>query len=421
MVERILPMMSPNSLGRWMLAAPLCLLSGLAWGQAPEGFRPQTPDEVPTTGRAGGTGTRSESGTLARSNTRNLRNTSSRDTYVRVSRAPNMFGDTLPPLVSLGVGGDQGTGQLTQDTLYTAPLGGGGSFNASENNTALPTDRVYFIYNAFYNAASTTVNGDPNFFLPVQRSIDLHRYLIGFEKTFLDGNVSIDVRMPFFSGFDFNSFGVLSDSGNIGNLTMYMKGLLYSNETSAVASGLGIGLPTGSDLQTTAPFAQERVTIRNDAVSLMPFMAATLSPNENWFIQSFAQINFAASGNQVVNQDGLVGIYNEQHLGQIDLGVGRWLWHDATRPYVSGLAGVMELHYTSTLQDTDTVELPEFNFLSGNLSNAANRVDLLNLTSGLHLELGPMSSLRVGAVVPLRNAPERVFDSELQVSFNRKF
>jgi hypothetical protein len=57
----------------------------------------------------------------------------------------------------------------------------------------------------------------------------------------------------------------------------------------------------------------------------------------------------------------------------------------------------------------------------GSFSNAENRLDLLNLTSGLQAQLSPLSALRVGAVVPLRNTPDRSFDAELQVSLNRKF
>jgi hypothetical protein len=79
------------------------------------------------------------------------------------------------------------------------------------------------------------------------------------------------------------------------------------------------------------------------------------------------------------------------------------------------------VHYTTTVQDTDTVGLGNNSFLAGSISNDANRQDLLNLTSGLHAQLGPLSALRVGAVVPLRDQPDRVFDSEVQVSLNRKF
>jgi hypothetical protein len=202
---------------------------------------------------------------------------------------------------------------------------------------------------------------------------------------------------------------------------MYLKGLLYADENSAWATGLGIGLPTGSDLNTRTNFNNEFVTVRNETVNLMPFVASTITPNDRWFIQSFGQLLFNTSGDEVVNQGGVAGVFTQQNLLQADIGIGRWLWKDSTRPYFTGLAGVFELHYTSTIQNSDVVRLPPTGFLAGDVSNAANRVDILNLTSGIHTQLGPMSSLRVGAVVPLKENPDRVFDSELQVSFNRRF
>lgn len=405
---------------------------GLA--QGPVEFQPK-PQEAPATSRLGNSQSSdsnfgllnptTNSSPTARPSARPTRSSSSsaRNTYVRVARAPNMFGDTLTPAVTLTPFNEQGSDTSGRE-LFTAPLGGGGSFNVSENNTALPTDRVYFIYNAFYNAASATINADPNGFDPIQKSIDLHRYLIGFEKTFFDGNVSIDVRMPFMSNIEFNSFGLISESGNVGNLTMYMKGLLAANDDAALATGLGIGLPTGSDFESysdPALYSPESLVVRNQAVHLMPFLAATAHLGEHWFTQSFCQMNFSASGNEIANQDGFVGIYQEQHLFQADLGLGRWLWQDSTRPYFQALAAVTELHYTTTVQNTDSVDLPSGNLFGGSFSNAENRLDLLNLTSGLQAQLSPLTALRVGAVVPLRNTPDRSFDAELQVSLNRKF
>ena len=428
---------------------PLCsfgiVCSSVSWGnsafaqsgglaQGPVEFQPK-PQDPPATSRLGTPqssdsnfgllGPTASTSPTARSSARTPRSSSSsaRNTYVRVARAPNMFGDTLTPAVTLTPFKEQGSDTASRE-LFTAPLGGGGSFNVSENNTALPTDRVYFVYNAFYNAASATINADPNGFQPIQKSIDLHRYLIGFEKTFFDGNVSLDVRMPFMSNIEFNSFGLLSESGNVGNLTMYMKGLLAANDDAALATGLGIGLPTGSDFQSHSDpsiYTPETLIVRNQAVHLMPFLAATAHLGEHWFTQSFCQMNFAASGNEVVNQDGLVGVFQEQNLFQADLGLGRWLWQDSTRPYFQALAAVTELHYTTTVQNTDSVNLPSGNLFGGSFSNAENRLDLLNLTSGLQAQLSPLSALRVGAVVPLRNTPDRSFDAELQVSLNRKF
>ncbi len=416
-------MVGLKSLHVWMFAAPMVFLGGWGMAQGPEGFRPQTPDELPSSGRTGSATNRSGSDAsgLNRPSQRNSRSSSSRDTYVRVSRAPNMFGDTLTPQVAYSpFKGPSGQDQYGNLNAFNAPLGGGGSFNVSENNTAIPTDRVYFVYNAFYSSVSTSVGFGPNG--PIQQSSNLYRYLMGFEKTFFDGNASIDVRMPLLSGFQFENNSYSSDLGNVGNLTMYLKGLLYADDNSALATGLGIGLPTGSDLHTRSSFSPntEFVTIQNQTVNLMPFVASTFAPNDRWFVQSFGQLLFNTSGDNVVNQTGSVGVFNQQNLLQADLGVGRWLWKDSTRPYFTGLAGVFELHYTSTMQNSDVVRLPP-GFLGGEVYNSANRLDLLNLTSGVHTQLGPMSTLRVGAVVPLKESPDRVFDSELQVSFNRRF
>jgi hypothetical protein len=47
--------------------------------------------------------------------------------------------------------------------------------------------------------------------------------------------------------------------------------------------------------------------------------------------------------------------------------------------------------------------------------------DILNLTAGLHVQIGDRSNLRIAAVVPLLDEPDQLFDSEIQFSFNRYF
>lgn len=402
------------------------LTQGELYGQGPLPLRPTPQDELPQTSRINNplgetAGTRSASTpspTTRLSTTRGTTGGSTRSSFSRVGRAPNMFGDTLPPLITFRTEGGTSNSDFPTEA-YQAPIGGGGSYNIGENNTAIPTDRVYFVYNAFYNAISSSAGFGPT----ANQSIDLHRYVAGFEKTFFDGNMSIDVRMPLLSGFDLRNPIYESQMGNVGNLTMFLKGLVYGDDDVALATGLGIGLPTGSDLttRTTPFFGTDSLVIRNQAVRLMPFVAATMNLSDKWFLQSFGQMNFAASGNEVVESNQVVGIFNEQHLLQSDIGLGRWLWQDAQRPVFTGLAGVIELHYTTTVQDTDVVGLGGGSFFAGNIANSANRQDLLNLTTGLQAQLGPLSALRVGAVVPLRDQPDRVFDSEIQASFNRKF
>jgi hypothetical protein len=93
------------------------------------------------------------------------------------------------------------------------------------------------------------------------------------------------------------------------------------------------------------------------------------------------------------------------------------------------------LHYTTTLQDADTVAvapLPQPGLPPTNsITNRFNRFDILNLSAGLHTQIGDRSNLRVAAVVPLRLnnqnengvniATDRFFDAEVIVQFNRSF
>jgi hypothetical protein len=87
---------------------------------------------------------------------------------------------------------------------------------------------------------------------------------------------------------------------------------------------------------------------------------------------------------------------------------------------LQGIAGVAEIHYVTTLQDADFVLFDGPGFV-GALQTTANRIDLLNLTGGLQFQIGPLANIRVGCVVPLKLAPNRQFDSEMQVSYNRFF
>lgn len=337
------------------------------------------------------------------------RRSSAWDSYARLARAPNMFGDTIRPSATLIQDIGNVAGQQAQfDTILAA----GGSYNVAENNSSLPTDRIYFLYNGFNNAVSINVPGN------TPRAIDFQMYTAGFEKTWLDGTNSIEVRMPFTSGPDYTLPGIASDSGHFGNISMFLKHLAYFDDSLAMGGGLGIALPTGSNLVTQVAF--NRLEVQNEAVHLMPFLALTMTPSENWFIQAFTQFDFAANGNEVITNNQTAGRFTEQNLWHADATFGRWLARDLEARYLDGIAGLVELHYTTTINDADIVPLGQGGFTRF-MTVPANRVDLLNLTAGLHFQLSELATLRVAAVAPLKTSPDRVFDSEIVVAFNRFF
>jgi hypothetical protein len=144
------------------------------------------------------------------------------------------------------------------------------------------------------------------------------------------------------------------------------------------------------------------------------------------FVTGFAQVDVATNSNQVnfVSPDGPViqplGKLTEQNLAFLDLAVGYWLYRDPDAQRLTGLAAVTEFHYTTTLQDAD--------LLGGGSNGSAiiigsgqNRFDVVNGTIGVQALLFDASSLRVAGVFPLGDENHRLFDSEVQVQFNRRF
>ncbi len=87
---------------------------------------------------------------------------------------------------------------------------------------------------------------------------------------------------------------------------------------------------------------------------------------------------------------------------------------------MTGAASLVELHYTTSLQDADltggSVGATTFQF-----GNLLNRVDALNLTVGLHTEIRHRTAIRVAGVFPLLNGPEKPFDSEIHLGIERRF
>lgn len=306
-----------------------------------------------------------------------------------------------------------------------------------ENNHSLPQDRVFLLYNHFHNALVTD-----EFLLPTrdanniatnvntlaQRRVQsVNRFTLGLEKTFESGQSSVEFRLPLIGELQSNpAFDVYSQGGNVGNFAVILKRLFYTTDNFAVAAGLGINLPTGNDANGAVVDVNWRV--KNEAVHYLPFIGMAGTPADAFFYQAFAQFDFAGSGNPVdvsdPNTSARVGRLNDQTLLFLDATGGAWLY---TNPQsrIAGIASILELHYTTTLQDADSLGV--ISRSSNNASvlvfgNPFNQIDILNGTVGLHTQLRNGTTVRVGGVFPLLNGEEnRLFDSEVQASVNIPF
>ena len=122
------------------------------------------------------------------------------------SAAPNMVGDFF------GSGGLFIVFQnsTSSSVVGTAPVPGGAipRFKMAEDTSPLPQDRVFFDYSYYHDVPINSPN--PN--------INVNSYTPGFEKTFLDGLVSFELRLPMATTLDNNVYFDGTTSTSVGEI-----------------------------------------------------------------------------------------------------------------------------------------------------------------------------------------------------------
>lgn len=302
-------------------------------------------------------------------------------------------------------------------SLVRMPTAGGSQRFNNEHSRALPTDRVFGSYHHFENAvqANAAAPGFPS------TSANIDRFTLGFEKTFLEGNTSVELRLPLSTPVSFSSPDSNFQSSTVGNLVVNLKGLLYSDESQAVALGLAINTPTADDLTVALPSSvtTSSFTIDNNAVHLIPYVAYQAAPTDNFFFNGFLQFDTPTNGNnlRVVPAPGAGApenrTLNDQTLLYLNTSFGYWLYHDADADFFNGLAGLLEVHYATALNDPDIVSARDKALTFG---TNTGRVDSVNMAFGLHAQLARSTIIRTAYVTPLRDGNHRLFDGEITVA-----
>lgn len=326
------------------------------------------------------------------------------------SVAPGMVGDFFGGAYQINaVTAGQSSGQFTN----LPAAGGDRRFKISENYSPFPIDRVFFNYNHFHRALETADGREAN----------LNRATFGVEKTFLDQWWSYEFRLPFASGLN-NDQVVSSTADNVstefGNIAMALKRLVSTSDTTAVSAGLGIVLPSGANGNLYDSSGTLIVTTFNDAVYLQPFLGLWYTPTDRFFAQFNVQADFDVRGNRidfVQVGNGPEGTVQDQALLFLDGSIGYWIFRDPyADSFITGLAPIIELHHNTTIEDPDQLR-------SGpdEVTNPNRRLDVLNLTGALRLELAGVSYLTFFGVAPLRDNEEKLFDAEFGVQYTRLY
>ncbi|HBE69385.1 MAG TPA: hypothetical protein DDW52_14660 [Planctomycetaceae bacterium] len=350
----------------------------------------------------------------------------SRSSYFRsaghrkLSRTPEMFGDLRRPgsaitfnNIPTSFPSEEFESIRPEDFPTAASFGG---MRVSENNVAMPQDRLWVTYNHQHNAFARP-GGD----------LHLDRFTFGVEKTFFDGSSSIEVRLPVAASIEPN--GQLTSStiyggGSFGNLSMILKHVLWGTDSCAIAAGLAVEAPSGSQsFALDATLGQVFVTHDPNAVYLTPFLGMQREINDVWFANGFLQVEVPTGGDRLITQVGAgqadTFYLNQPTWLQIDLGVGAWLFAPSDQD-PTGLALINELHISSALSQPDRFDALPGGGTPNIFVNSGETIDtLVNYTTGLHAALQNQWSLRTGISVPLLT--QRIFDTEIMVQVNRSF
>lgn len=315
------------------------------------------------------------------------------------------FGDFFDPGYQVSDGTD----------TITVRQSGARRFKLAEYSSPLPQDRIFVSYNFFKNAQQGTVN--------TFGATDVHRYVVGFEKTRTIGGVltSLEARLPFFNTSDSvnGPFGV-DGSSAIGNLQLTGKMLLMSTERSALSTGLGVSIPIANDV--TVFNGGSQLTIENEMVNLLPYIGhnAVFGRGNRFFTQNTIQMDLLQGQDNLADAGGnVLGEFQSQNWLFFDTMAGVWLFRNPYRnARVQGLALLTELHYSTSVTD--------FNSLSQSgvtVNNFTGRSDILTAVAGGHFQMR-RGDLRFGVAVPLTNAidnastlEETPFDWELMVQY----
>jgi hypothetical protein len=251
-----------------------------------------------------------------------------------------------------------------------------GAFKVAENESPRPEDRVFFTYN-FYSDVGLSEGGIGG------PRLDLHREVVGFEKTFFGGSTSIGLRAPVTELDGDNGLG----GDNFGDVSVLVKYAFYRDRQTGnvLSGGLAVTAPTGPSIPTLAGNLHPSL--------VQPFWGYIWNLDRQLYVHGFTSVAVPTDSRDVTL------LFN-------DVAVGYTLYRSPSPRLVSAIVPTIEAHLTTPLDHRgagDLITLP----------------DLLVLTAGAHVDLFRQSTLTFGVATPLTGP--RIFDVEAIAQFNWRF
>jgi len=260
-------------------------------------------------------------------------------------------------------------------------------FKIADNQSPRPMDRVFVDFN-YYDNVNSALNHRLG--APISNMQAYHE-VFGAEKTFLDGNASLGLRVPVNSlAVDSSYPGLGGTHSAFGNLAVFGKYVLYQdNRGNLLSAGLSIDTPTGP-----ASFGGYPVRFAQNAVGIQPFLGYILK-GDQWFLQGFGSIDVPT-------------VSSMPTMMYLDAGIGYFLYRTQEQRFLTAIIPTYELHMNIPLNhygysNTDFYGVPA----------------VLDMTFGVNFGLCNSSYLTAGYVTPVTGP--RPFSGEFVLQFNFLF
>jgi hypothetical protein len=260
--------------------------------------------------------------------------------------------------------------------LLLGALIGRTAFKIAEDENPRPQDRAFVAYNYFNN-----VGGE--FSAPGVKSLDVHRETFGFEKTLLDGQASLGMRLPYLQ------FAGTADEVELGDLSIIGKYTLFDDHDhgTLVSTGMVVTPPTGGFDLISVSGDRFHTTV------LQPYVGF-IWDQKRFFVQGFSSLAVPLDSRDITM------LFN-------DFTVGSPVYQNSCDGLLTSITPVFEVHVTTPLNHRGSRTLP------------VGLADIVDLTAGTHFVFHKKSVLTVGVATPVTGP--QPFDVEAIVQFNYKF
>ena len=297
------------------------------------------------------------------------------------SYAPQMLGDSLSYHTNgfFIVGGTPSGPSSSSSRILSLS---GTSFRIADNEGPRPEDRMFMNVNYFTGVFhSLSAPGSDR-----QR---LMRLSAGFEKTCLDGDASIGLRVPI---FQLNSEGGDTSNAQLGNISIITKAVLAGDDEtgSLISGGIALSLPTGpntivTQLDLTTGLSTEQSI---NPTIIQPYLAFLYYASEDVYVHGFTALAFPMD-------DSVPTVWFN------DIGAGFW----AYRGNRAAIVPTAELHFTNAFSQQGSEAFP------------IGVIDTINTTLATHLITDNGGRFTLGAGFPLTGPKPFTWELTVQVNW----